>query len=156
MINKIWKGIGSSLGWILWPLLCLYLQGSKRTRVLILYRDEVLLVKGWLGNNRWALPGGGLQRNENPTEGALREMYEETGIEANATELQEIFQNLSIKLRFYSYSIYAFKIELNHRPTLRRQKNEISALNWLKISEIDKSKKFSPEVHLLLSTINSK
>lgn len=52
-----------------------------RTRVaVILNNREILLVKNWLGYQRWTLPGGGMKRNETPAEAAVRELKEETGL----------------------------------------------------------------------------
>ena len=49
---------------------------------IITYLDHVPLVRLNYSRNRgrWVLPGGMLERNEHPTSGAMREVYEETGL----------------------------------------------------------------------------
>jgi ADP-ribose pyrophosphatase YjhB (NUDIX family) len=48
-------------------------------RALIVYDDAVLLIRHRHGKPRWALPGGGVERNERLAEAARREAHEETG-----------------------------------------------------------------------------
>ncbi len=49
---------------------------------IVMYKDHVPLVRLNYSRNRgrWVLPGGMLHRNEHPTDGARREVYEETGL----------------------------------------------------------------------------
>lgn len=52
---------------------------------IVLFNDQgaVLLLRHvFHGNTPWGLPGGWLNRNEDPADGALRELYEETGLYA--------------------------------------------------------------------------
>lgn len=48
-------------------------------RVLLVYKDQVLLVQS-RRSNYWNFPGGGIKKAEEPSQGALRELLEETGI----------------------------------------------------------------------------
>jgi 8-oxo-dGTP pyrophosphatase MutT (NUDIX family) len=59
----------------------------ESTRVAVIDADDrVLLLHTWdpgrAGSEVWELPGGGLEDGEVPTDGARRELYEETGIAA--------------------------------------------------------------------------
>ena len=49
---------------------------------MIIYRDDgdVLLVKNRFSRQKWALPGGGVNRNEGYGQAASREVLEEVGI----------------------------------------------------------------------------
>lgn len=56
-------------------------RGKDRVRVLIYSNDgKVLLVKGRFSRQQWALPGGGIRRNESYEKAAAREILEEVGI----------------------------------------------------------------------------
>ena len=57
--------------------------GSKKDRVrVIVYRDDgdILLVKNRFSRQEWALPGGGVNRNESYEQAAVREALEEIGL----------------------------------------------------------------------------
>ncbi|MBP9669304.1 MAG: NUDIX domain-containing protein [Candidatus Pacebacteria bacterium] len=56
---------------------------------------EVLLVRHWYAPGVWTLPGGGIHRNENVEDAAVRELHEETGYTA---------QGISGKIGTYSGS----------------------------------------------------
>lgn len=56
-------------------------RGKDRVRVLICSNDgKVLLVKGRFSRQQWALPGGGIRRNESYEKAVAREILEEVGI----------------------------------------------------------------------------
>ena len=55
----------------------------KKDRVrVIVYRDDgkILLVRGRFSRQKWALPGGGVKRNESYEQAAVRETLEEVGL----------------------------------------------------------------------------
>lgn len=56
---------------------------SQKDRVrVIVYRDDgkILLVRGRFSRQEWALPGGGVNRNESYEQTAVRETLEEIGL----------------------------------------------------------------------------
>jgi len=75
------KGIYHVIHPILRPLRYLFLFLSRRqnARVLLIYKDEILLIRN-IGSKRWSFPGGGLARTETPEAAALREIQEELRI----------------------------------------------------------------------------
>lgn len=52
--------------------------------------DKILFVKRGIepGKGKWSLPAGFLEYKENPDEGALRELEEETGLKADKKDLE--------------------------------------------------------------------
>ena len=54
---------------------------KDRVRVIV-YRDDgkILLVRGRFSRQKWALPGGGVNRNESYEQAAVREVLEEIGL----------------------------------------------------------------------------
>ncbi|MEQ1935323.1 MAG: NUDIX domain-containing protein [Fimbriimonadaceae bacterium] len=60
----------------------------------LVIRDQSLLLCRMClpepNNGRWTLPGGGLDFGESPTKGAVRETFEEAGINVKLGELAEI------------------------------------------------------------------
>jgi ADP-ribose pyrophosphatase YjhB (NUDIX family) len=59
-------------------------------------RDERILLcriapGPWSAVGRWTLPGGGLDFGERPTDGALRELTEETGLVGEITGLADVY-----------------------------------------------------------------
>ena len=55
----------------------------------LLVKEKQEICKG-----KWNIPAGGLDPNESLTEGAEREIYEETGCKVKATGILEIFNEV--------------------------------------------------------------
>lgn len=49
-----------------------------------------LVADGYPGAGLWTLPGGGVDVGEQPTDGAIREVHEETGLDAAIDELLDV------------------------------------------------------------------
>lgn len=94
-MSKPLAGIVRAVGGFVSPVAIVGLQawtrltGQQRARVVMVNeRGEVLLVKGVIGHRRWTLPGGGIERGEQPIDAALREVYEELGVKLS--ELRQV------------------------------------------------------------------
>src|SRR5262245_39557078 len=62
-------------------------------------RKQVLLVKSH-DENHWQLPGGGVKSRETPWSAVLREVREETGLEARLLALTGIYRRRDGSLAF--------------------------------------------------------
>lgn len=130
-MRKLGKTIGFFAFYLSLPLLALLLNTSQRTRVVLVHAGKVLVLKGWLGNNKWILPGGGLHAGEEPVLGALRELREETGIALAPGQLRAhgsvvVHEHLIVRYRVHVYSIV-----LDQMPSLSLQANEIAESAWV-------------------------
>lgn len=88
-MRKVYGYIGRIVSLIGYPLFFTYfrLNPSRRVRILVLDKDkQILLVRGWLGFQKWTLPGGGCKNGESDEMTAARELFEETGIKVNPRE----------------------------------------------------------------------
>jgi len=109
-----------------------------RTRVIVMLNDrEILMVKNWLGSQRWTLPGGGMKRGETPAAAAARELLEETGLTVNHDQLTFLGPVASPEP---PRTIMLFRVDLNdidsgaHIPSESRF--EILDLGWHSLSRL--------------------
>lgn len=79
-MKTLWTILGRIVFWLCWPLIYVYVLNRSRVSVLIVHKNDVLLVKNWLGNGKWGLAGGGVKDGENSLTTARRELIEEVGL----------------------------------------------------------------------------
>lgn len=137
-MNKVWHKVGVAVYWLTWPGLWFILRKSRRTRVLIENRNKIVVVKPWLGNGKWGLPGGGVHRGESSAVALLREVTEETGLRIKKEQLtlrgQRIYRQNGLS---FAYSLYNVKISGARK--LIRQKREMAEVAWLAVADINKN-----------------
>jgi 8-oxo-dGTP pyrophosphatase MutT (NUDIX family) len=117
------------------PIWRLYLKGTKRTRLVVLHDGKLLLVRIWLSDGTWMLPGGGLHRKEDPVAAALRELKEETRIVSFADKLQLLgeLEHTKHKLK-YTYICYG--LVLDTLPRIRHGWPEIIEHRWASAEDL--------------------
>ena len=99
----------------------------KRVRVLVISEhDEVLLVRNWIGNSHWEMPGGGVGRKESEKSAAARELREETGIEVT----ENLLQYVTTINATYQAPIYVVRINKEQFRYLEKRSWEIVATKW--------------------------
>lgn len=123
--------------YLTYPLLMPVTRNTHRSRVLIYSKSgNILVVRGWHGNGKWLLPGGGIKKNESAGQGARREVLEEADIEINAKDLVFVrkvnYSRAGLKMKF---SI--FKVNLPSEPTPIPLWYEISDAEWIKPKELN-------------------
>lgn len=130
------RKLGIVAFWLTWPGIWLIMRFSRRSRVIIITRNKkVLLAKGWLSAGQWFLPGGGLHRSENPEQGAIREVYEETGIQLEPEQLQKVSEG-RMSDHGLNFESIVFVVHLPDQPVLKPQKYEVSNLAWTSLDEL--------------------
>lgn len=134
-MKNLWIFCGRVVFWLSWPALKIRLLLTKRARAVIIYKDEVLVVRSWLGNSKWTLPGGGLEVGEEALQALIREVKEEVGIGLKPKDCKNLgdFAYNSTGLR-YAYTLYAVK--LKDKPMLTPSKTEIVAFEWIKLNNL--------------------
>jgi 8-oxo-dGTP pyrophosphatase MutT (NUDIX family) len=134
---SIFKHLGRTGFWLLWPGLWLYLRFSYRTRVLLICGDEFLVLRSWFGTADWGLPGGGAHKQEAAVVAAQRELFEETGIKVVVTELTDRGEFMAHSHGFrYKYRLFVH--EVASKPELRLQAEEIKDATWLNHANLPK------------------
>lgn len=140
MKRRLWLIAGGIIYWIGWPVSFLSLYFSRRARVLIVCKNEVLLTKNWMGGGDWHAPGGGLHRGESPKDGAVRELQEEIGLEVAPDRLQKLYEKRVTTRRKFVYYGHFFVLELPKKPKLQPDNLEISEIGWFGLEEISREK----------------
>lgn len=151
MKYRFWTFAGRICFYATYPLLAMYLSKDPRTRIMIVHDKEVLLVRSWLSNGSWDLPGGGLHKKEDPLTGVTREATEELGLKLTASKVKRITKK-QFRSGMIRYETYYFVSVLPAKPSaLRLQKLEISEARWIKQSEI-KNLRLHPQLKEMVAT----
>lgn len=135
MKRKLWLKLGVVVFWLSWPALWLYLRRSERTRLLLKHQDSFLVVRGWMSDGKWQLPGGGLHTGERRVKGLLREVQEETGLELAAEDVKLLTaEQCHVNGLRFKCHYFAAHIKRPLKPKL--QGKEIAEITWLQRSDI--------------------
>lgn len=128
---------GRSLFWILRPVWSIYFKlAPKRSRIFVISGDKLLLLRPWLSNGSWGLPGGGVKRGESIEASACRELFEEVGICAELKDLQPLgaYTHETNGLKF---DAHFFLLILDEVSRLKLRRYEIADARWVPFSELD-------------------
>jgi ADP-ribose pyrophosphatase YjhB (NUDIX family) len=142
-IKRTYAAIGRLTHKVMIPLLRLYMSEKHvRVRVLILNeeKNEVLLVRSWLGHQKWTLPGGGIKSTETPAEAAAREVHEETGLRIPHDHLRElgVFADQSNKKYTYSVACYTIEIAKREPRFSKHRRLEMLDMSWFPLKNLPK------------------
>ena len=91
MTGRLYAYVGRIAHAAISPLLRVSMRNSRRVRALVVNdNDEILLVRSWLGHQRWSLPGGGIRQGESLVSAAVRETFEETGVRLDERQCRRL------------------------------------------------------------------
>ena len=127
--------IGKVIYFLSYPAIRLIIRNSHRVYGAIIFNDQILVTKNWLGRqNDWRLPGGGLKKSEPEIEGLNREIKEEVGIELSKVKWKPIIKNHKHKKNFY-YSVYSCNID--SMPNIKINKKELLDAKFIDLKTIN-------------------
>jgi len=139
-IKKTYAAFGRLSHKMATPLLKLYMNEKHvRARVLIVNEEkEILLVRSWLGHQKWTLPGGGIKRGETAAEAAAREVHEETGLRIPQDHLRELGMFTNDTNEKYTYTVACYGVTVAKRePRLaRRRRLEMLEISWFPLAHL--------------------
>ncbi|KAH8686685.1 hypothetical protein BGZ61DRAFT_589130 [Ilyonectria robusta] len=101
--------------------------------------DSTVLVKGWKKGANWSFPRGKINKDEDDLDCAIREVYEETGLDLRAAGLVPTEgkpKYIEIAMREQHMRLYVFRdvpMDTDFEPKTRK---EISKIEWYKLSDL--------------------
>ncbi|KAH7313289.1 Dcp2, box A domain-containing protein [Stachybotrys elegans] len=106
--------------------------------------DSAVLVKAWKKGASWSFPRGKINKDEDDLDCAVREVWEETGLDLRTaglvpTEAKPKYIEIPIKQQ--QLRLYIFRnvpMDTNFQPQTRK---EISKIQWYKLSELPSFRK---------------
>ena len=144
LFNKI-------LCWITWPAVYLMVNNTERTRAVIInQKKELLVVRGWINDGKWQLPGGGIKKNETSLDATIREVEEEVNLTLDADKIRLIGSEKIIDNKI-SYKCDFFLVDEVDSKNAKAG----SEIKEFKFIEIDKAENIAKEVILAIKLINA-
>lgn len=129
-MRRLLERIGVITFFAAWPLFFVYLRRSERTRIILHDEGRILVMRNWVSDGSWQLPGGGLHAREPIVSGALRELREETGIALEQRQLrfvaQREYRKYGHRFRFHIFVGQGFDATMLHA-----QAHEVARLEWV-------------------------
>jgi 8-oxo-dGTP pyrophosphatase MutT (NUDIX family) len=99
---------------------------------LVAREDGAVLLIRRTDNGNWALPGGAIEMNESVADAAVRETFEETGIQVEVTGLLGIYSDPGHVIHFTSndevrreFSVVLTARPVGGEPTLSTESSEV-------------------------------
>ncbi|XP_048055149.1 diphosphoinositol polyphosphate phosphohydrolase 1 isoform X1 [Megalobrama amblycephala] len=122
-------------------------DGYKKRAACLCFRNEteqeVLLVSSSRHPDKWIVPGGGMEPEEEPSVAAAREVCEEAGVKGTLGRLVGIFENRDRKHRTYVYVLIVTEVledwedsvNIDERRSTGVEQHEGRKREWFKIDD---------------------
>jgi mRNA-decapping enzyme subunit 2 len=106
--------------------------------------DEVVLVKGWKKSANWSFPRGKINKDEDDLDCAVREVYEETGLDLRTAGLvpeRNQVKSIEMTMREQHMKLFVFRGIPRDTHFEARTRKEISKIEWYKLNDLPTFKK---------------
>lgn len=117
------------------PLIGLVLSETPRARAVVIHNKKILLLKNWIGSQRWTLPGGGVKKGEFPKEAIKRELFEELNLVINPKDLKRILRTKQVE-ESDSYPVFVFQVLSVKHLEFTVKKPEIIEAKWFELAAL--------------------
>ena|SRR3989344_173635 len=109
----------------------------RGVKCIVVYANELPLVRPNYAHRLWTFPGGGVKRRESWKDAALRETEEETGVRVgNAVKIGEYFSTT----QYARNTVQVFQETLDSRQTPRSDGIEIADAAWFALDHLPKDR----------------
>jgi len=85
--------------------------------------------------NTWGQPAGKIEKNEQPLDAIIRELFEETGISADKTQMKHC-KTFYVSYPEYDFIYHTFSLDLEEEPNIIIEEKSHKEFGWFGKDEI--------------------
>lgn len=84
--------------------------------------------------NSWCLPAGKIEKDEDPSSAAVREVKEETGLTIPKNEIEH-FRDIYVRYPNYDFIYHLFQLKLDQEEKIKISRNESKDFRYVSVEE---------------------